>query len=675
MKLIFYFLLLSFFLILEPALSQSIFKIPPNEDNLPKYEQYISDYAPSDSAYRVFNYLINSFINLRKPILSYQLWKKFNEQFPKRKNELANLLRNIKEFVIFYSAPPEHYNLYEQFIRDFATEEYGYVALAKRVDNYINQRMWDSAIYYFRQFQHLFPNKKNHIEKIIEILSAPTQGITIRNLGPIINTEKDEWDPCPTPDGRFLYFSTRDRQGGSGNSDVFVSENIDRKWTEPKNLGPSVNGPNDETIDNVSPDGSTLLLSGTFPGTFGKFDIYFIRKTEDGWGPLEHLPFPINTPYVDEGATISSDGNVLIFTSDRPGGVGPYVPYGTLHHGNQMGNMDLYVCFRTDTGWSQPINLGPTINTPYAERSPFLHPDGRTLYFSSDGHPGLGRLDVFKSVRLREDSWTEWSEPINLGKEINTILDDWGYKITLKGDSAFFAGHWRTAGYGGWDLYSVTLPSYAKPQPLATIVGKVLDPQGKPIFTKIVFEDLSKNKKIGTVNSNPDDGSYIIILPLGKNYGYYAEKEGYFPSSSNIDLTNYSKDTTIVFDIILYPMDLLLETQKKVRLNNIFFDFDKYDLKPESYPELDRVYKILAENPQYILHIEGHTDSIGTDEYNLKLSQRRAESVRNYLIKKGLAKDRIVIFGYGFSMPLASNETEEGRALNRRVEIWFVRKK
>ncbi len=660
----------------QPACySQEIFKRKPlNSETLPDFEAYIQQFAPSDSAYKVLNYLVNSYINLRQPIQSYYFWKKFNKLFPNRSNELSNQIRNIQEFVSFYSAKPEDYALYEDFIQTFAPEENAFVALQRRIDNYLNFRKWDSAKIVLNRFKPLFPDKKSFIEKVIQILEAPPQNISVRNLGPTINTSNDEWDPCPTPDGKYLFFSTRNRPDGYGNSDVFVSKNIKGEWQRAENLGPSVNGKNDETIDNVTVDGTGLLLSGTFEGTFGQFDIYYIQRNDNGWGMLEHLPYPINTKYVDEGACLSSDGKVLIFTSDRPGGVGEFHPYGSLYHGNQMGNMDLYACFKTDTGWSQPINLGPTINTPFAERSPYLHPDGRTLYFSSDGHPGLGKLDVFKAVRLREDSWTEWSEPINLGKEINTILDDWGYKISLKGDSAFFAGQWRTGGFGGWDLYSVTLPSYARPQQFATITGKIQDPTGKPLSAKVKFEDLSKNSSIGEVQSHPEDGSYIIILPLGKNYGYFIEKEGYFPSSNNIDLTNISKDTAITYDIILYPLDFLLEKKKKVRLNNIFFDFDKYELKPESFPELNRIVKILKDNPLLNIHIEGHTDSVGTEEYNMQLARRRAESVRNYLVNKGISNYRIVVFAFGSSIPIAPNTTEEGRALNRRVEIWFVRR-
>lgn len=666
------FILLSTFRIC--VFPQSILQKRYDQDTKTEWENYIQKYAPSDSAFRALNYLINSHLNLNKGLIAYDFYRKFAQLFPQQKKALEDRLTKIQEYVIFSSPKPEEYEILEDFVKFFAPSEKAFVALQRRTEYFINHRMWDSAISILKKFQPLFPKKQYHINKIIQILSSPELGLKICNLGPNVNTNKDEWDPCPTPDGRFIFFSTRDRPDSYGASDVYFSKNMNGMWEKAQNVGRSINGPNDETIDNVTVDGNGLLLSGTFPGTFGQFDIYFIQKDEKGWGSLEHLPYPINTRFVDEGACLSSDGNVMVFTSDRPGGIGEYHPYGYLYHGSQMGNMDIYVSFKTDSGWSQPINLGPTINTPFAERSPFLHPDGKTLYFSSDGHPGMGRLDVFKSVRLRDDSWTEWSEPVNLGKEINTILDDWGYKISLSGDSVYFAGHWRSDGYGGWDIYSVTLPEFAKPQKFATIRGKIFDPFGKPISASIKFEDLKWQKNIGSVSSDPTDGSYIIVLPLGRNYGYFVDKDGYFPSAANLDLSNFARDTNIFHDIILYPIDFLIEKQKKVRLNNIFFDFDKYNLKPESYPELDRIVNLLMKNSAFVIHIEGHTDSIGTDEYNIQLSRLRAESVRNYLVKKGIKPDRIVIIGYGSSRPVVSNTTEDGRALNRRVEIWFLKR-
>jgi len=652
--------------------SQSILREPLTLETLPKWDNYIKTYAPSDSAFNVVLYLVNRQISSGRSIVARDILIKCKPLFPQRAPFFDNQIYLSEEQMLGQTPSLDIEELYEEYIREKAPSENAFVALQRRADNYINTLKWDSAIYIFNKFKPLFPEMKDRFDKIINILSAKTEGIMIRNMGTIINTDKDEWDPNPTPDGKYLYFSARDRQESYGLTDIYVSKLGNGVWQTPRNIGPPINGRNDETIDNVTADGNTLLLSGTFEGTFGNFDIYTATKTERGWGNLEHLPYPINSVYTDEGGNLTSDGKALLFSSDRPGGIGQYVPFGTLFHGTSNGNMDIYVCLKTDSGWVGPINLGPTINTPYSERSPYLHPDGRTLYFSSEGHPGLGKLDVFKSYRLKEDSWTEWSEPVNLGKEVNSILDDWGYKITVGGDSAFFAGHWRTIGYGGWDLFSVNLPKYAKPDKVLTIKGKVTDTKGNPLSAKILWEDLNTGKNVGILHSDPSDGSFIIILPMGKNYGYYAEKTGYYPISKNIDLTKERKETELIENITLLPLEDILKKETKLSLNNIFFDFDKFTLKKESYPELDRLTRLIKDNPKYKIKIEGHTDNIGSESYNIELSRKRAESVRNYIVSKGVPQKRFSLIGFGSSMPIASNDTEEGRAMNRRVVISFI---
>ncbi len=667
---IIFFFFLTFYT--KENIAQSILKEPLTLETLPKWDNYIKTYAPSDSAFNVVIYLINRQISSGRSAVARDILIKCKPLFPNRAQFFDNQIYLNEEQMLSQTPSFDIDYLYEEYIRDKAPSENAFVALQRRADNYINTRNWDSAIFIFNKFKPLFPDMTNRIDKIISILSAKTEGIIVRNLGTVINTEKDEWDPNPTPDGKYLYFSARDRQDSYGLTDIYVSKLENGVWQSPKNIGPPISGRNDETIDNITADGNTLLLSGTFEGTFGNFDIYTATKTEKGWGNLEHLPYPINTVYTDEGGNLTSDGKALLFSSDRPGGIGQYVPFGTLFHGTSNGNMDIYVCLKTDSGWVGPINLGPTINTQYSERSPYLHPDGRTLYFSSEGHPGLGKLDVFKSYRLKEDSWTEWSEPINLGKEINSILDDWGYKITVGGDSAFFAGHWRTIGYGGWDLFSISLPKFAKPDKVLTIKGKVTDNKGNPLSSKILWEDLTTGKNVGVLHSDPSDGSYIIILPLGKNYGFYAEKSGYYPLSKSIDLTKEKKESEIIENITLLPIEDILKQETKVSLNNIFFDFDKYTLKKESYPELDRLTKLIKENPKYKIKIEGHTDNIGSESYNIQLSQKRAESVKNYIVSKGVSPKRFSLIGYGSSIPQATNDTEEGRATNRRVVVSFI---
>lgn len=661
------------FLSLSSAFSQEILKEKLTLETFPEWDAYIKKYAPSDSALKVVNSLAVTQYLRGRAIVALSIFSMYKPYFPNIENYFNEEEKMCEANMLAQTPTADIYYLYDNYIKTNAPSENAFVALQRRGDNYVNYRQWDSAVALYNSYREYFPNMARRFDKIIEIMQADTEGIKIHNLGPLINTAEDEWDPNPTPDGKYLYFTAGNRPGGYGKDDVWVSKLDSGKWQKPVNVGPKVNGPNDETIDNISADGNDIFLSGSFEGTFGLFDIYHIQRTKTGWGSLEHYPYPINTRWIDEGANMTSDGKAILFSSDRPGCIGEYHPFGSLFHGDMEGNMDIFVCIKTDTGWSQPINLGPVVNTPYAERSPYLHPDGKTLYFSSDGHPGLGRLDVFKTVRLKEDSWTDWSEPVNLGKEINTIQKDWGYKVSVSGDSAFFAENMRTGGYGGLDLYSVTVPKGAKPEKVVTIEGTVKDTKGKPLSAHLKWEDLSTGKNAGELQSNPDDGSYIILLPLGKNYGYYAEKSGYYPTSDHINLKAAKQDSTIHEDIVLTSLKEMKENQAKVRINNIFFDTDDYTLLPESFPELDRVAALLKDNPDLAVEIDGHTDIIGKGEYNFDLSLKRAEVVRDYLVSKGLDSKRFIVKGFGMTKPVADNSTEEGRAKNRRVEIWFLK--
>ena len=329
---------------------------------------------------------------------------------------------------------------------------------------------------------------------------------------------------------------------------------------------------------------------------------------------------------------------------------------------------------KTETGWSEPINLGDQINTPFAERSPFLHPDGKTLYFCSSGHPGLGKLDIFVSTRLREDSWTEWSEPVNLGKGVNGVGSDWGYRVNTSGTDAYFAAENLPGNRGGSDIYVHELPRAMRPEAVATIRGIVTDTDGNPLQVTIKWEDLSTGAEVGRLASDVETGKYFITLPLGKNYGYFAEKDGYYPVAKSVDLRNETEGVDIEVNIQLTPIEKIAEEGMAVRLNNIFFDVNKSNLKEESKTELDRFASMLERVPDGVIEISGHTDSVASERYNRELSQRRAESVVEYLISIGIDPSRLIARGYGEEQPVADNGLEEGRALNRRVEFRFLRK-
>jgi outer membrane protein OmpA-like peptidoglycan-associated protein len=273
---------------------------------------------------------------------------------------------------------------------------------------------------------------------------------------------------------------------------------------------------------------------------------------------------------------------------------------------------------------------------------------------------------------LREDSWTEWSAPVNLGKGLNSVEDDWGYKITTDGRYAYLAQAGVKGGQGGFDLVRVELPADLRPSPVATVRGRIRSRSGEPLPAKLLYENLTEMSIAGELAAKPDDGSYFIALPLGKHFGYTANLEKYFPVSQHLDLRNRTASLDTVIDITLDRIDELRTQRGSIRLNNLFFDTDKADLKPESYPELNRLVQLLLAQPDARIEIAGHTDNVGGDAYNKSLSERRARAVVQYLVQKGIASARLVPLGLGLSQPVASNTTPEGRALNRRVEVRFL---
>jgi len=435
----------------------------------------------------------------------------------------------------------------------------------------------------------------------------------------------------------------------------------------------------------VSADNNKMTLMGNYPGSFGRGDIFYAEKGKQCWSEIKHYPAPVNSEHFDSDAMLPADGRTILFVSDRPGGTGPFRPKETLYHGGYAGNTDIYVYTETPAGEGKLINLGPTINTPNAEYSPFLHPDGKTLYFSSAGHYGLGGLDVFVATRQSDSSWTDWSEPVNLGKEVNTPYNDWGFQITTAGDLAYYASAEKKSecwegdiatprtGCGPSDIYATQLPSLARPAVAVAVSGMVMDPDKKPLEAEIVWNDLTLDRSAGIAKSDPDSGEYVIVLPAGHKYGYSAEKEGYMGASAALDFTDITTYTEYRHDIVLYPLGTLVEEQISLAMNNIFFDFDKSDLRPESYHELKRWVDVFKKYPDLKAEVHGHTCSIGTTEYNQGLSERRATSVVNYLVSQGLDKGRLTMKGFGESKPAASNETQQGRELNRRVEVLFTK--
>jgi outer membrane protein OmpA-like peptidoglycan-associated protein len=338
-----------------------------------------------------------------------------------------------------------------------------------------------------------------------------------------------------------------------------------------------------------------------------------------------------------------------------------------------QGDRDLYVTFMNpDSSWAEPLNLGDVVNTAGEESAPFLASDDKTLYFSSNGFSGYGGTDIYVTRRL-DDTWTKWSEPENLGPEINSPLEDVFFNIPASSEFAYYS---RGVSETNTDIFRVKLPIVKAPESWVTVKGKVIDKAtGNPIDAKIIYERLPDGKGTGIAQTNPQTGEYEVRLPTGHLYGLRAEADGKISESQNLDLRDIKADQVIDSrDFNLAPIEMTtLAPNVTIVLNNIFFDFDKSILKAESEPELERVVTMLNEKSAMEIEIAGHTDNVGPDAYNQALSERRAKTVVAYLIRRGVDKKRLAVQFFGETKPIDTNETEEGREKNRRVEFKILK--
>ncbi len=547
--------------------------------------------------------------------------------------------------------------VYGEYIKKAAPVELAYVALIRTIESFVANKQWNLAIEQLEKYKSYFQDDIR-IDKVIDILRAPEKTLLNESLSSHINSEGHEYAPVVTGDGLTLYFCGRNREGNIGGEDIFVSKFKEGNWTKPGLLN-SINTPYaHEAPLAISADGSRLLL-------YANTDIYYSDRLINGWTISKVFPEVNTVGSWEADAFISADGNAIFFISDRIGNLGNIHKFGETFHGSHSGNSDIYISLQTEEGWTKPFNIGKSINTPFSERSPFLHPDMKTLYFSSDGHAGLGKLDVFKSVRLSDTSWTKWSEPVNLGKEINSSSDDYDYRISTNGKSALLSSFKP----GNYDIQKIDIPESVRPEFVATVWGTISNRDGKPIQSRIKWEDLKEGKTIGLLQSDIIDGSYLILLPLGKNYGYFIDDPNYYPLSGNIDLSDKTEELKIRKDFVLFSNSEIINEGIAVPLENVFFELNKFILKKESFPELNRLITFLKKNQNLKIEIGGHTDNTGTVEHNNKLSEQRANSVKDYLLKNAITGERLVAIGYGSNKPIDDNKTEAGRAKNRRVEF------
>lgn len=495
-------------------------------------------------------------------------------------------------------------------------------------------------------------------------------GILIEALDKNVNSEYSELNPLLSPDGKKLYFSRRNHPENVGGTkdkeDIWYSE-LDSAghWQLAKNMGPQFNneGPNFvNTIQSVTPDGkSAIMVLGNKYLKNGKMEAGVSVSSNVGgaWSNPVALNIANDYNYNEKvNYFLTNNRKTLIMSVERE---------------DSQGDRDLYVSvISNDSTWSEPLNLGDIVNTAGEESGPFLASDDKTLYFSSNGFSGYGGNDIYVTRRL-DDTWTAWSEPENLGPEINSPLEDLFFNIPASSDFAYYA---KGVTETNTDIFRVKLPIVKNPDPWVTVRGKILDKTtGKPLGAKIIYERLPDGKDVGISQSNPETGEYEIRLPAGHLYGIRAESDGKLSESQNLDLRTIDSDKVInQEDFKLEPIQVAtLQKNLTLVLNNVFFDFDKATLKQESFPELNRIVDLMTAQTVIEIEIAGHTDDAGPEQYNLTLSERRAKSVMKYLLSKGISKERITTVFFGESKPIESNTTRERRSKNRRVEFKILK--
>ncbi|ELR73566.1 outer membrane protein, OmpA/MotB family [Fulvivirga imtechensis AK7] len=535
-------------------------------------------------------------------------------------------------------------------------------------------------------------------------------GIEVRNAGMNINSPYNDYTPLIFDNGQSLIF-TSNRAGSTGGlrlsdgsyyEDIYISHRDGNDWDKPQKIGSGINLKYHDAAASISPDGKTLFLYYEKGGG----DIYTSKFENNEWTTPEPLSKHINSVFWETAASITADGKTIYFTSNRPGGIG---------------DLDIYRSELDENGeWGPAQNLGPTINTPASEDAPFIHPDGKTLYFGSTGHLGMGGSDIFYSQLVDG----KFQEPVNMGYPINTVFNDNYFVITPDRKEAYYTSL-RSGGTGMADIYyaNMDVPEPIKQEPAITeeiiaelpvspkeliadagdpepmlddnteeattkyydegfmqlqkdlgvvtvLRGKVIDATtAKPLFAKLKLMNNETNILVAEVDSDPETGEFELVIPHGGNYGVSTSKIGYLFNSINFNLPAFHDYQEVDTHVLLQKA----KVGSKVILKNIFFDTGKADLRTESLAELDRIKELLLDNGSLQVQINGHTDNVGNAVYNKILSKKRAQAVVDYLVARGIPGGRLFAKGFGEERPLVSNDDEkDGREINRRTEIEII---
>ena len=487
-------------------------------------------------------------------------------------------------------------------------------------------------------------------ETALAIMAHPLP-VTLNNLGPGINTPANEYINTITADESTLIFTRKSYSAKLKRvvDELYIARKDSTSWKITPLQFDSSEDVNTGALC-ISPDGNTVwyTLCGANDG-YGSCDLYVSQRHMNEWSRPTNLGPVINTPAWETQPCISADGKSLYFVSTRVGGIG---------------KSDIWVSRKDkDDEWGIPVNLGQPVNTPEDEMSPFIHPDGNTLYFASKGHPGMGGSDLFLS---RLDANGKWQEPVNLGYPINTYADEISLLVNPAGDKAYISST-QKGGYGGFDIYSFTLPAELRPSPITYARGVVTDADNNiPLAATFELINLATTKTEIKETSSSDDGSFLVCLKPGEDYGLNVSRPGYLFYSQHFALKEIKGvGNPFILNIKLQK----IKSGSTTILNNIFFDTDSYALLDQSKSELDRLVGFMKLNTGIKIKISGHTDNQGDEKSNKILSENRAKAVVSYLINTGISPDRLSYAGYGATIPIDSNLTDEGRARNRRTEF------
>ena len=549
------------------------------------------------------------------------------------------------------------------------------------------------------------------------------------NLGPMVNSRADDMLPLVSPDGSTLYFARKrhpENIGEEKRDDIWYSTlQPDGSWGPAQHMDAPLNNEYHNYVAWVSPDGNTLLLANDYRNPKAGQQVSISRRAAGSWSFPQTLP--VNDMYNRNEFScyhMNTEGNVLLLAIER---------------GDTQGDMDIYVSFkRPNNAWTKPMNIGNTVNTVGTEGSVFLAADNKTIYFASNGHSGYGGFDMFMSKRL-DNTWTNWSEPLNMGPAINSSLDDFYYTIPARGDYLYFSSRQET--YGGADLFRIPLPEELQPDPIALFRGKVFDMEtGEPVMAEISYGGLIATEPIATTIVT---GSDIQLIVPGNDYNITYKTPGYLPVYDKLNLEeqyadidfnatdpiqvyrhtirqellprikdkNHDREAlteTIQMTIDSLEADELDQLEKDaileelttellqeptsaykemedsiymipiregqiLTMDNVFFDANRSTIRETSYDQLNEILTFLRDNPNIYVEVGGHTNGLPEAEFCFRLSSDRAEKVANYFIAEGIATDRISWKGYGKTQPIADNDTLAGRKKNQRVELKIIR--